>query len=319
MKTLALHIIARNSEESLKRTLDSVEDLFEQIIVVDTGSEDRTIEVAKSYGAEVYEFEWIDDFSAARNFALCQVTCDWAMWLDTGDVIKPESLEQFKKLKTTDLYNSNQIDLIWVPLNRKLDEEGRPLLTMVVPRIARMSADPIWERPIHESITTRKPEMPRSAVFDWGEIDDPFSDVIGGAERNLRILQRLIDEGDTNSRTKYYLGQEFYALGEDQKAIDAWADFIETNTMTWERYNAFLYLGRGYYNLGNKIAAAGAWLNAIGYDPKEPDAWFDLGFLFKEIGEEEKANVFFQACVGMKPSFDGRPRDQRYYANQLNP
>jgi len=320
VKKLGLHMIARNSEETLAQTLECVKGVFEQIVVVDTGSEDSTIEVAKSYGAEVYEFPWIDDFSAARNEALSKITCDWAMWLDTGDIIKPPSVKGLLGMKNSDLFQSDNIDLIWVPINRKLDDQGNPLFTMVVPRIARMKAKPIWERPIHETITTTDPPAPdiRNALFDTVVVDDPYSDLVGGAVRNLRILDRLIAEGDDSARTKFYRAQELRDLGRTQEAIDQWTDFVTTNPQTWEYYDALMNIGRCYYNrndeaLGDKTNAAGVWLNAIGHDPDQPDAWFSIATLFHESGQKEKSIPFWRATMDMVSDADGRPRNQMMY------
>jgi glycosyltransferase involved in cell wall biosynthesis len=320
VKTFGLHIIARNSEETLARTLEGVKGLFDQIVVVDTGSEDNTISLAKSYGAEVYEFTWIDDFSAARNFALSKITTDWAMWLDTGDVVKPHALEQFHVLKQSQMFQSNDFDMIWVPINRKLDDHGNPLFTMIVPRIVRMKAEPIWERPIHETIVTKNPAEPRNALFDLAVVDDPYSDLVGGALRNLRILDRLIAEGDDTPRTMFYRAQELRDLGRAQEAIDQWTAFLDTNPQTWEYYDALMNIGRCYYNrndetLQDKTNAAGVWLTAIGHDPTQPDAWFSVATLYSEIGEHAKAIVFWRACVGMVPDADGRPRNQMMYGD----
>lgn len=320
MKTLGLHIIARNSEETLARTLDGVKGLFDQIVVVDTGSEDNTISLAKSYGAEVYEFTWIDDFSAARNFALSKITTDWTMWLDTGDVVKPASLEQFHVLKKSQMFNSNDFDMIWTPINRKLDNFGNPLFTMIVPRIVNTKSSPVWERPIHETIVTKNPEEPRNALFDLAVIDDPYSDLVGGAIRNLRILDRLIAEGDDSPRTMFYRAQELRDLGRVQEAIDQWTTFLDTNPQTWEYYDALMNIGRCYYNrndetLHDKTNALGVWLTAIGHDPTQPDAWFSIATLYSEMGEHEKSVVFWRACIGMSPDPDGRPRNQMMYGD----
>jgi hypothetical protein len=320
VKTFGLHIIARNSEETLARTLECVKGLFDQIVVVDTGSEDKTVEVALSYGAEVHEFTWVDDFSAARNFALSKITTDWAMWLDTGDVVKPASLAQFQNLKRTPMFNSDDFDMIWVPINRKLDKFGNPLFTMIVPRIVRMEAKPIWERAIHETVVTQNPIEPRNALYELAVIDDPYSDLVGGAVRNLRILDRLIAEGDDSPRTMFYRAQELRDLGRSQEAIEQWTAFLDTDPQTWEYYDALMNIGRCYYNrndetLQDRTNAAGVWLNAIGKDPTQPDAWFSIATLYSEIGQNDKAIVFWRACVDMKPDPDGRPRNQMMYGD----
>jgi glycosyltransferase involved in cell wall biosynthesis len=78
--------------------LGSVRGIFDEIVVVDTGSVDRTREIAREHGAKVFEFAWIDDFAAARNAALDHATGDYAFWLDADDVIEPGEREKLVAL-----------------------------------------------------------------------------------------------------------------------------------------------------------------------------------------------------------------------------
>jgi glycosyltransferase involved in cell wall biosynthesis len=87
-----------DEENNLPRCLESVRGLFDEIVVVDTGSTDRTIEIARSFGAKVFEFAWIDDFAAARNEALAYATGDYAFWLDANDVVEPPQREKLTAL-----------------------------------------------------------------------------------------------------------------------------------------------------------------------------------------------------------------------------
>ena len=74
---------------TLPACLESVRGIFDEIVVVDTGSKDRTVEIARSFGAKVFDFVWVDDFAAARNEALAHATGDYAFWLDADDVVEP--------------------------------------------------------------------------------------------------------------------------------------------------------------------------------------------------------------------------------------
>ncbi len=77
MIEISLCMIVKNEEKVLGRCLDSIADLMDEIIIVDTGSTDRTKEIAKKYTEHIYDFEWIDDFSAARNFSFSKATKDY--------------------------------------------------------------------------------------------------------------------------------------------------------------------------------------------------------------------------------------------------
>src|SRR5205823_1109121 len=82
---LSVCLIVKNEERFLAQSLKSVREIAQQIVVVDTGSTDRTVEIAKEFGAEVHSFTWCDDFSAARNVALEHATGDWVLALDADE------------------------------------------------------------------------------------------------------------------------------------------------------------------------------------------------------------------------------------------
>ena len=85
MKTLALCMIVKNEEEMLGGCLESIKDWVDEMIVVDTGSTDNTKQIAIDHGAKVFDFEWINDFAAARNFSKAQTNCDYVVALDADE------------------------------------------------------------------------------------------------------------------------------------------------------------------------------------------------------------------------------------------
>ncbi len=91
-------MIVRDEENNLGRCLESVRDLFNEVVVLDTGSRDRTIEIARSFGARVFDFVWVDDFAAARNAALARAKSDYAFWLDADDLIEPPQRAKLEEL-----------------------------------------------------------------------------------------------------------------------------------------------------------------------------------------------------------------------------
>ena len=94
---VSLTMIVRDEEQTLPLCLESVRGLFDEIIVVDTGSKDRTKEIALGFGARVIDFAWIDDFAAARNVSLANATGDYVLWLDADDVIEPKQKDKLAK------------------------------------------------------------------------------------------------------------------------------------------------------------------------------------------------------------------------------
>ncbi len=99
MLELSLCMIVKNEEKHLARCLSSVKDVADEIIMVDTGSTDKTIEIAELFGVKIFHFKWVNDFSAARNFALSKCTGDWILYLDADEELSPDSIEEVKKYK----------------------------------------------------------------------------------------------------------------------------------------------------------------------------------------------------------------------------
>ena len=93
MVSISLCMIVRNEEEVLARCLDSVRAAVDEIVIVDTGSTDRTKEIASEYTEKIFDYKWCEDFSAARNFAFSKGHMDYLMWLDADDVLPEASLK----------------------------------------------------------------------------------------------------------------------------------------------------------------------------------------------------------------------------------
>ena len=150
MITISLCMIVKNEERILARCLDSVKDLVDEIIIVDTGSADATRRIAQTYTDRVYDFTWIDDFSAARNFAFSKATCEYIYSADADEVLSEENRVRFQALKETLL---PEIEIVQMKYGNQLhngtvynfDEEYRP-------KLFKRLRNFIWEEPIHEMV-----------------------------------------------------------------------------------------------------------------------------------------------------------------------
>lgn len=97
--TISLCMIVKNEEAVIGRCLDAVQDIADEIILVDTGSIDRTVDIAKKYTNSIYHYPWRDDFAAARNFAFSKARMDYQMWLDADDVIEAEDPGKISRIQ----------------------------------------------------------------------------------------------------------------------------------------------------------------------------------------------------------------------------
>ena len=165
MATISLCMIVKDEESVLARCLDSVQGIADEIVVVDTGSSDRTKEIAAAYG-QVMDFAWCDDFAAARNFAFAQATKDYIMWLDAYDVIAPADRGRFLALKAR---LDGTADVVMLPYHIAFDEQGQPSFVYYRERLIRRAAGLRWEGAVHECkmcIRDRCGTQPRGCLPD---------------------------------------------------------------------------------------------------------------------------------------------------------
>lgn len=150
MITISLCMIVKNEEKILERCLGSVADLCDEIIIVDTGSTDRTKEIARKYTDQIYDFVWIDDFSAARNFAFSKATREYIYSADADEVIDEENRQRFRLMKEAML---PEIEIVQMKYGNQMqydtvynyDEEYRP-------KLFKRLREFVWTEPIHETV-----------------------------------------------------------------------------------------------------------------------------------------------------------------------
>ena len=150
MITISLCMIVKNEEKILRRCLNSVADLVDEIVIVDTGSKDSTRKIAKEYTEAVYDFRWIDDFSAARNFAFSKATKEYIYSADADEVLNSENRERFRLLKETLLPEVEIVQMKYANQLRfntvyNFDCEYRP-------KLFKRLREFVWEAPIHETV-----------------------------------------------------------------------------------------------------------------------------------------------------------------------
>ncbi|HWD18472.1 MAG TPA: glycosyltransferase, partial [Verrucomicrobiae bacterium] len=139
---LSVCLIVKNEEAFLDACLASVRGLADQIVVVDTGSTDRTIEIARAHGAEVHAFAWCDDFSAARNAALERATGDWILSLDADEELLPAHRETLRR----EMANPDALAYRLPIINQGREDEG----CSYVPRLFRNAPGLFFLGRVHE-------------------------------------------------------------------------------------------------------------------------------------------------------------------------
>ena len=203
-------MIVKNEEKNIERALSWAKGhAFEQI-VVDTGSTDRTVEIAESMGAKVYHFEWINDFSAAKNYAISFCTGNWIALLDADEWV-PEcdmpKLMEMLKLFTNDSeykrYNIIRTSLV------NVNDEGKPFHTMTQNRFIRNNCGIEYVGAIHEMLTSRQkaPELIEATeitILHSGYSQSVYKET-DKLDRNIEMIRREVKQHPENLEMKAYL------------------------------------------------------------------------------------------------------------------
>lgn len=212
---ISVCLIVRNEERFLARCLESIRPLAHQIVVVDTGSTDRTIEIARSFGADVHEVPWTDDFSAARNAALEHATGHWILAIDADEELPSD---QHARL-LADLGRANVLGCRLPLVNAGLEHEG----VSYVPRLFRNAPGLFYVSRVHEqvfsSVLVRAEEWAMETVLGsaqlrhYGYAKDVVRDRQKG-ERNLRLLRLALAEYPEDANLRMNLGLELIRAGD---------------------------------------------------------------------------------------------------------
>lgn len=232
MKEISLCMIIKNEEETIGRCLDSVKDLVDEIIIVDTGSTDKSKEIVSKYTDKIYDFEWVDDFAKARNFSFSKATKDYIMWLDADDVILEEDREKFKKFKPKMGY----ADIYMCVYNCSFYANGEPKVTNNRVRIVKREKNYEWVSPIHEVIIP-------SGKIEYTDIVVTHKKIkINEPDRNMKIFKKMIDEGiKLDNRQQYAYAKEYKYSRRIDEAIIEYQKFIDEYIDEYEKNKHFLY------------------------------------------------------------------------------
>lgn len=274
MITISLCMIVKNEEEVIGRCLDSVRGLVDEINIVDTGSDDRTKEIVKKYTNRIFDFQWIDDFSAARNFSFQQATMDYVLWLDADDVLTAEDQEKFKLLKQS---LQPAIDAVSMNYHLSFDHEGNVTSLLRRYRLAKRVHEFKWIGAVHEYLSVS------GNLFD-SEVAVTHSPLSHDSGRNITIYKKLLASGETLSpRDTFYYANELMDHSDFETAVLYYEEFLDSK-LGWieDNIRACFRLADCYHKLNDKNKELSSTLRTLAYDIPRPEACCRLGYYFME-------------------------------------
>jgi Glycosyltransferases involved in cell wall biogenesis len=290
MITISLCMIVKNEELVLNNALSSIKDIVDEIIIVDTGSTDKTKEIAEKFTDKIFDFEWCDDFSKARNYSFSKATCDYCMWLDADDILLPEDQEKLKQLKN-DLDPS--VSAVMMRYHTSFDKQGNPTFTYYRERLLRRKDNFKWAGFIHEAISV-------SGKIEYSEVAIKHNK-IGSSDpkRNLKIFEKKIAEGvDLNPREIFYYSRELYYNKRYHDAITEFRRFLNTK-QGWKEncISAYQFIAYCYDEIGNKEEAIKQLLFSFLIDNPRAEICCDLGKYFLELNAYNQSIYWYKLAT----------------------
>ncbi len=260
MSRLALCMIVRDEEKVMQRVLESAAPGFDEVVVVDTGSRDRTCEIAASFPrTTVIDFEWRDDFSEARNFAFERSRSEWMMWMDADDLLDPKSLPLLQEIRQCPADGAPDV---WAaPYFLSPDDSFKSETHVWRERILHRRAFPAarWRGRVHESITPLDPSRLKR-LRDFRILHSkPVERIAISLERNLRILRAELSSPSCPqevARLLALLARELGRQADFEGARSAWEQAVAMGTLSPEHlYAGFEDLAQLAFQAGDGEAA----------------------------------------------------------------
>lgn len=292
-KTIALCMIVKNEEQFLRRCLDSVKNKVNQIIIVDTGSTDNTLSIAKEYTNDVYSFKWIDDFSAARNESIKYATTDYILVMDADEYLEDDSNLQ------DDI--STEKDWYFLKIHNILSQ-GRKI-THIAVRLFANNKGLFFQNRLHEHLNILVEdkvftnEFGNSALQHTGYTDDMMEDR-DKKKRNLPLMLREVQE-NPNAYNLFNMGRTYKWVEEYEKAIHYFQSAYPLSKNLTIMPDLLMNLSNCLVSLKREHEALKIINDAAILFPNETDLRHTQALLFLELGYFRDAIKTFETCLSL--------------------
>jgi tetratricopeptide (TPR) repeat protein len=277
----------------LANCLESVRGIFDEIAVVDTGSTDRTVEIARSFGANVFDFVWVDNFSAARNEALSHATGDFAFWLDADDVVGPAEREKLREL----LGRLRAVDpaayVVRCACDPSPDGTGGDTVVDHV-RLFPLRDDARWTYRVHEQIlpALRLAKVP----VRWTNLTVRHTDHVDPAlrarklERDIRLLELDLADRPNDPFVLFNLGAIVVKRREWPRALGFLERSLRGSAPTDSIVRKlFALMARTHQMMGDSHTALLTCARGLKLDPEDAELWFRKAVVHRHRGESTEA------------------------------
>ena len=301
---IGLHMIVKNGGEMLNHCLNSVRDLVDEIIIVDTGSEDQSISIAESFGAKILQATWENNFSKARNLSIAHAKTDWIVYLDADEIFQGNARELRERLRNSDREG------YWIDvesLNGSLPYEKVVHQSL---RLFRSKPNLYFKGAIHEDIV---PSLLNhgSQLHSFDKLDakiihlgylPEFNQGNIKLQRNIHILEEALKQDTENHYYQYHLGVAYTQKGIRHEGIDLMEQALKNSDLDLSYRPAIVKdLAQAWITAEDYSAAQELLEKEKKHYPDYPDLYYLSGVCHLHKKEDEQALQMFQLAVQQTP------------------
>ncbi|MEQ9484654.1 tetratricopeptide repeat protein [Coleofasciculus sp. F4-SAH-05] len=307
---LSLCMIVKNEEASLPQVLESVQPVVDEMVILDTGSSDRTVDIATDYGARVYHFQWCNDFSAARNHALQYVRGKWVLVLDADEVLTPKIVPEIQQAI------KNDRNLVINLIRQEVGATQSPY--SLVSRLFRHHPDLYFSRPYHSlvddsvsQLVQREPDWQVISLSTVGILHYGYQpSAIASLDKYTRAkkaMEGFLADHPNDPYLCSKLGALYVRIGKVEEGISLLKrGFTDSQVDAAVLFELHYHLGNAYRKQNQLQLAADHYQDAI----QQPilsqlklGAYNNLGNLLFSVGDLTTAKRAYQTTVNIDPSF----------------
>ncbi|KXO06159.1 glycosyl transferase [Bacillus thuringiensis] len=294
MITISLCMIVKNEVETLNRCLESVKDIPDEIIIVDTGSTDQTKQIASKWTKQILDFNWIDDFSAARNYSFHQASMDYILWLDADDILLPEERKKLLDLKQS---LTQKIDAVSMIYHAEIDKFNNVLTSIRRNRLVKRSKNFQWHGVVHEDLSIHE------------QYNSLESDIIvthkknyadNESDRNLKLYEQFLkkNKGKLTVHDIFHYARELHKHKKYKQAIEFYNKFLDYEDIQLEHRLFVMHkLASCYHLIGNLKKEIEITFQSLEYDIPQPEFSCRLGEFFLKNDQFSQAAYWYNQAI----------------------
>ena len=317
-QTISLCMIVRNEEKYLEQCLNSVKDIVDEIIIVDTGSTDKTKEIAKKFNAKIFDFKWVDDFSAARNESIRHATKEWILVMDADELVEKQDLTKIKDaLKGSDgiagfsleqrsylnnffegaVKNNSEFELV---------ENYQFYIPHHLVRLFKNKSGLYFKHRVHELVE----DSIKEKNFKYKKIDAVLHHfgsvkneklISGKTEQYSKIVLKQLEEEPNNARYNYQAARMYLGKNNFTNALK----YFEKTAKINPGYKlVFSEIAKIYLRMNDKNMIIQYFKKSMKQNPDNPSPANNLAVVYMSMDKFEQAKKILEEALKKNPGND---------------